>query len=408
MAEVDFQFRDDSESEELRTFFNSELKSFQAQSGGFEFEEESTPTDVKLQSLTKSDSEKNSLTDDENDDDHPCKIMESDDFDAKIDTGAENSVKCEKSCTTDEEIEDMFSTEQLDVNPYITENEELRRALEFNLDENNRLKSELREMKIFFNNREKEITASAESTIVLMENEFYEERNSFEEERREYAAQQSSFSSERKGFLNEIERIRVQLKREKSEEEIEVANKTLLNDLINSKSGAEMNKEELRKRLTIFESNATALENEISAMGLLKVAMENRIDQLEDEKEEESSKHEEQVTALLKAAGLYDGNYDETDDEGSRSILSNTWVDIFRKQLDEERMKINALKDCLVRLSSHLSSDDNDALRQAGIILVPHVLTHTSSTSSLLSISSSFRSFSMARGQSSRRLSCKL
>ena len=123
---------------------------------------------------------------------------------------------------------------------------------------------------------------------------------------------------------------------------------------------------------------------------MLKLAMENRIENLEDEKEVESQKHEEQVTGLLKAAGLYDRSSFECPSPASKTILSDTWVDLFRRQLDDERMKINALKACLLPYTNCLSREDNDTLHQAGIILIPRPPPPLKSNRNSVSIFGSF------------------
>ena len=406
MAEIGFHYPD-NKSDEFECFFSDEPKTFQDS-----FEDNDVRSEVIIS--PSCDIEKNFSTDDETDDemrsrgthgDHSNSnsfIVSSDltsameALDIKVDTHTDLAVKCEKTCTTDDETEDSFFHDHIELNPLIIENESLKKAINDSNQEIQRLKQEMKEMRIFFNNREKDITAYAESTITAMDNEFQDERNTFDEERKAFAIQQNNFLFERHDLVDEIESLKMQanaIEIYKTSEEMEAEKKALLNQLIQIKTNSALCEEKLQERLEIAECNAIKSNNEVIAMEMLKLAMENRIDQLEDEKELAFQKHESQVAGLLKSAASFERMRNADDDENSgigggsddgefyTSVLADTWIELYRKQLDEERLKTNTLKGCMMRFSNLLSQDDNDSLLQAGIILVPMDVPPNSPTS---------------------------
>lgn len=407
MAEIVLNYPEDK-SDEFESFFNSDLNTFE--------------NDMENDVLTPASCniEKNFSTDDETDDEvrsrgtkgdqsNSSSFIESSNLSSamkareiQIDTHIDLSVKCEKSCTTDDEVEDSFYNDNLELNPLFIENESLKKSIKESNQEILRLKLEMKEMRIFFHNREKDITSYAECTMTSMENEFQEERNGFEEEKKDFAVQQNNFLFERHDLIDEIESLKMQanaIEIYKTSEEMEAEKKILLNQLILIKTNSAMMEEELREKLEIAEGNVIKSNNEVIAMEMLKLAMENRIDQLEDEKELTFQKHENQISAFVKSAGLQDrsknnendinndngfigGLGGRDDDELCSRVLSETWIDMYRKQLDEERLKTNTLKGCMMRFATLLSKDDNDSLLQAGIILVPMNAPPNSPTSS--------------------------
>ena len=387
----------DNKSDEFECFFTDEPRAFQDS-----FEDNDIRNEASISASC--DIEKNFSTDDETDDEIRSRGTHSDHsnsnsfivssdltaamnaLELKVDTQNDSIVKCEKTCTTDDEIEDSFYHDRTELNPLVIENESLKKALNDSNQEIQRLKLEMKEMRTFFNNREKDITAYAESTITAMDNEFQDERNSFDQERKAFEIQQNNYLFERHDLVDEIESLKMQanaIEIYKTSEEMEAEKKTLVNQLIQIKTNSAIVEENLQEQLEIAECNATKSKNEVIAMEMLKLAMENRIDQLEDEKELAFQKHESQVAALLKSAGSFERmkNTDDDDMSGTgggsddgefyNSVLADTWIELYRKQLDEERLRTNTLKGCMMRFSNLLSQDDNDSLLQAGIILVP-------------------------------------
>ena len=84
----------------------------------------------------------------------------------------------------------------------------------------------------------------------------------------------------------------------------------------------------------------------------------------------EHTKHEFQVTELLKAAGIYNAHSVTAAGTGRRGH-GDTWFELFQKQMDDERLQIMALKGCLVRFASKLTREESESLLDAGIILGP-------------------------------------
>ena len=312
-----------------------------------------------------------------------------------MDLDTDTGVYCGKSNVTDDENEDSFGSGQM--SPATSEVVEIRKALKDALGMNKILEQELSDLKDVLAKKNSEFTAV--KSPKAMENDFKEERRIFEKEKKAFLAEKSDFLFEKSMLTDEIEMLKNRDMDDDddddglSPEEEESDKKTLLNEIVRIKTTSAMHEEEFQRRLLAAENNVTKFQNEVIAMEMLKLAMENRIENLEDEKEVESQKHEEQVTGLLKAAGLYDRSSFEGPSPARKTILSDTWVDLFRRQLDDERMKINALKACLLPYTNCLSREDNDTLHQAGIILIPRPPPPLKSNRNSVSL---FRSFSGA------------
>ena len=77
--------------------------------------------------------------------------------------------------------------------------------------------------------------------------------------------------------------------------------------------------------------------------------MIERIIEIEDENDLDHFNHEQQTIKLLKAAGIYEkSGYDLRDSENNLTY-SDQWADLFRQQTDDERIKVMALKKCLIK-----------------------------------------------------------
>ena len=322
-----------------------------------------------------------------NNNDSPLEMMMDIETDASINYG--------KSNVTDDENEDSFASGQL--SPGIHAIEETRRALKDAERRNKKLSSEVQELRTLLCKKEMELTKVAEKTTKSMEADFKEERKLFEQERRQFLVEKNELLLVKDSLLEEIQSLNLKLRCEDDEmtpEEEESDKKTLLNEIVRIKTTSAMQEEQFQRRLLAAENNVTKFQNEVIAMEMLKLAMENRIDLLEDEKDVENQKHEEQVTGLLKAAGLYDkSSFEASALPTHTSVLTDSWVELFRRQLDDERMKINALKDCLMPYTNCLSREDIDCLHEAGIILMPRQTPPPKANRNSISL---FRSFSGA------------
>jgi hypothetical protein len=314
-----------------------------------------------------------------------------------MDIETDASMSYGKSNVTDDENEDSFASGQL--SPGIHVIEETRRALKDAERRNTKLSTEVQELRTLLCKKEMELTTVAQKTTKAMEADFKEERKLFEQERRQFLVEKNDLLLVKESLLEEIQNLTLKLQCEEDEmtpEEEESDKKTLLNEIVRIKTTSAMQEEQFQRRLLAAENNVTKFQNEVIAMEMLKLAMENRIDLLEDEKDIENQKHEEQVTGLLKAAGLYDKTCFETTALGlpqHSTVLTDSWVELFRRQLDDERMKINALKDCLMPYTNCLSREDVDCLHEAGIILIPRNTPPPKANRNSISL---FRSFSGA------------
>ena len=322
-----------------------------------------------------------------NNNDSPLEMMMDIEIDASMNYG--------KSNVTDDENEDSFASGQM--SPTIYAIEETRRALKDAERRNKKLNNEVQELRTLLCKKEMEMTKIAEKITKSMEADFKEERKLFEQERRQFLIEKNDLLLVKESLLEEIQNLNLKVHcpdDEMTPEEEESDKKTLLNEIVRIKTTSAMQEEVFQRRLLAAENNVTKFQNEVIAMEMLKLAMENRIDLLEDEKELEFQKHEEQVTGLLKAAGLYDkSSFEASTPPTNTTVLTDSWVELFRRQLDDERLKINALKDCLMPYTNCLSREDNDSLHQAGIILIPLQAPPPKSNRNSISL---FRSFSGA------------
>ena len=120
----------------------------------------------------------------------------------------------------------------------------------------------------------------------------------------------------------------------------------------------------LNEELTNANDNLSTSQSEYETSQLANSALEDQLREAESFGEQERHRHENQVIQLLKIVGIYDSSVDPLDE---------SWVHLFRIQMDEERIKIMTLKNCLMRFTSKLTTVDNGLLRGAGIILVGNV-----------------------------------
>ena len=128
------------------------------------------------------------------------------------------------------------------------------------------------------------------------------------------------------------------------------------------------------------DAEITALRNQLEEARKYQIAMEEefqkkitsmieRIIEIEDESDLDHYNHEQQTIKILKAAGIYHKAGHNLRDADNNLTYSDDWADLFREQADEERIKVMALKKCLIQFSGELSSEDNQDLLEAGIAL---------------------------------------
>jgi DNA repair exonuclease SbcCD ATPase subunit len=120
----------------------------------------------------------------------------------------------------------------------------------------------------------------------------------------------------------------------------------------------------LNEELTTANDNLSSSQLEYEASQLANSGLEDELREAESFGEQERHRHENQIIQLLKIVGIYDSSVDPLDE---------SWVHLFRLQMDEERIKIMTLKNCLMRFTNKLTTVDNGLLRGAGIILVGNV-----------------------------------
>lgn len=121
----------------------------------------------------------------------------------------------------------------------------------------------------------------------------------------------------------------------------------------------------LNEELSSANETLSKTQEDLEKMHTAYAALEDHAKEVETFGTLERQRHENQVIQLLKIVGIYD--------ENSKDPLDGYWVDLFRIQMDEERMKIMTLKNCLMRFSKSLTTVDNGLLRGAGIILASNV-----------------------------------
>ena len=122
----------------------------------------------------------------------------------------------------------------------------------------------------------------------------------------------------------------------------------------------------LRQQLEEAKTFQMAMEDEFQTKI---TSMIERIIEIEDESDLDHYNHEQETIKILKAAGIYHKAGQNLRDADNNLTYSDDWADLFREQADEERIKVMALKKCLIRFSAELSSEDNQDLLDAGIAL---------------------------------------
>ena len=120
----------------------------------------------------------------------------------------------------------------------------------------------------------------------------------------------------------------------------------------------------LKDEIEVLTESYVWMQNDYAETKTDYSILEEKMEELESVNSAERSRYENQIILLLKAIGIYDSSLDPRD---------TYFVELFRLQLDEERMKIFTLKNCLVKFSENLSEADNTSLLQAGIILAQDV-----------------------------------
>ena len=132
----------------------------------------------------------------------------------------------------------------------------------------------------------------------------------------------------------------------------------------------------LQSRQQIKSLNEKLLEikkkSKKSALDALN-ALEEKLIQLENELEQQHTKHEVQIVKILKATGLYEkSGYEQLKSEPFTDVISDRIVDIFRQFQDDERLKVMALKSVLVQFTHKLTETDLATLLSAGVVMVPN------------------------------------
>ena len=122
----------------------------------------------------------------------------------------------------------------------------------------------------------------------------------------------------------------------------------------------------LRNQLEEAKKYQIAMEEEFQKKI---TSMIERIIEIEDESDLDHYNHEQQTIKILKAAGIYHKAGRNLRDADNNLTYSDDWADLFREVADEERIKVMALKKCLIQFSAELSSEDNQDLLEAGIAL---------------------------------------
>ena len=120
----------------------------------------------------------------------------------------------------------------------------------------------------------------------------------------------------------------------------------------------------LKDEIEVLTESYVWMQNDYAETKTDYSILEEKMEELESANSAERSRYENQIILLLKAIGIYDSSLDPRD---------TYFVELFRLQLDEERMKIFTLKTCLVKFSENLSAADNTSLLEAGIILAQDV-----------------------------------
>ena len=122
----------------------------------------------------------------------------------------------------------------------------------------------------------------------------------------------------------------------------------------------------LKRQLNDAKIFQNAMEDEFQTKI---TSMIERIIEIEDESDLEHYNHEQQTIKLLKAAGIYEKSGYDFRDSDNNLTYSDSWADLFREQTDEERIKVMALKKCLIQFANQLTEDENCELLDAGVVL---------------------------------------
>ena len=133
-----------------------------------------------------------------------------------------------------------------------------------------------------------------------------------------------------------------------------------------SKDANEAEIQSLRAQLKEVKRYQIAMEEEFQSKI---TSMIERIIEIEDESDLDHYNHEQEIIKILKAGGIYHKAGANLRDADNNLTYSDDWADLFREQVDEERIKVMALKKCLIKYASELSSEDNQDLLEAGIAL---------------------------------------
>lgn len=170
---------------------------------------------------------------------------------------------------------------------------------------NESLEIEITNLRNLYADREKDFALLLESTL-LVKSECLEEKNALLKEKNTLYEERNAFFFEKQDIFEELERLKLQrnvLGLENTEKGI-IEKNIILEEIEKMKLGKNRSEKKFKEILHTNETNISKIENTVTALELLKSAMENRIDQLEDEKNREIEKHELLVQGLLKAAGL--------------------------------------------------------------------------------------------------------
>lgn len=98
--------------------------------------------------------------------------------------------------------------------------------------------------------------------------------------------------------------------------------------------------------------------------------MEDKMIELENDLEDERLRHDRQLVGILQAFGLYDRALHEQLTSDSDGNISEDIVELFNQRQDDERLKVMALKNVLMRFAHKLHVDELAELEDAGVILV--------------------------------------
>jgi hypothetical protein len=147
---------------------------------------------------------------------------------------------------------------------------------------------------------------------------------------------------------------------------VDSSNNPFSDSVKSSKDGDESEIQSLRAQLKEVKRYQIAMEEEFQSKI---TSMIERIIEIEDESDLDHYNHEQEIIKILKAGGIYHKAGANLRDADNNLTYTDEWADLFREQVDEERIKVMALKKCLIKFASELSSQDNQDLLEAGIAL---------------------------------------